>query len=325
MAVGWEDLLADPDYRVISPWLGERFVRVWARKWALATPLREYGWYRFRVSGRSCTLDAAVDPQPELLSSVVRGYLVGDRIVVDDTRVDPNPETIVQFSERVHLIEAGLDRFARVSAGRMREHGPLIYRAPEMPLGPEEDVLAAYMHGVESVGSVKGVTPSLDAAFRMEVWQRAEAARRRAELAELRRAEEARRAVEERKRELVERLGDGASRRQMATIDFAEAARAALAVGGAEYLDHVRAPQPGEMVVRFRLDQRGFECSCDERTLRIIDAGICLTGRSGVRGDSLFTLESISSVIRDAERQRVLVVLRRVGGYENEYEDYEDD
>ena len=65
------------------------------------------------------------------------------------------------------------------------------------------------------------------------------------------------------------------------------------------------------------MNARRFECTCDERTLQIIDAGICLTAHyddpdfeEGTRGDTFFTLESLPAVIRQAEREHRLVVLR---------------
>jgi hypothetical protein len=106
-----------------------------------------------------------------------------------------------------------------------------------MPLGPEDEVLKAFEDESASVDNIRGVPPALDAAFRMERWQRIEAARRRAELERQRREEEEKRQKEERRKQIAEKLGDGAGRREMAQVDFAEAAKAALAVGGAHYLD----------------------------------------------------------------------------------------
>jgi hypothetical protein len=53
--------------------------------------------------------------------------------------------------------------------------------------------------------------------------------------------------------------------------------------------------------------------------LRIIDSGICLTAHyddpefeAGTKGDGFFTLESLPSVIREAQRDGKLVVYRHV-------------
>lgn len=311
--MGWRDLLPGQDERVELPWLGGRLLRSRTRTWTIGGSLpREHGWYSFLLIGRTAAQPAPVDARPEILSWIVKGYLVGDRLVADGARVEPDPKRIVEFSEPVRLLEAGLDRFARVSAGRVYEDGPLVYVRQEMPLGPEADVLQAFLDGAASVAHVKGVPCALDAAFRMEVWQREEAERRRRELERLRREEEERLAREARRRELIERLGDGAARRDLAKIDFVEAARGALAVGGAELLDHRLSHRHGEHVVRYRLDGQRFECLCDDR-LRIIDAGICLTNSdTGEKGDSCLTLESLAAVVREAIREEKLVIYRHV-------------
>ncbi len=95
----------------------------------------------------------------------------------------------------------------------------------------------------------------------------------------------------------------------MALENFAEGAKAALSVGGAEYLDH-RSRGNGEWVVKYRLEGQRFECICDT-SLRIVDAGICLTDHdTRERGDDYFTLESLPAVILEAIAEDKLVVLR---------------
>lgn len=319
--MSWRDLLQTEKETLTFPWVGGKTLQTNdGRSWFISGVYpRELGWHEFEVKGRKAHHLGSVSAEPDHLGFMVQGYLVGDRIIPDGVRVDPDPKKIITFSERVFLIEDGLDRFVRVQAGRMHEGGPLIFRGLEMPLGPEEDVLGAFLDQKASVDAIAGVTPALDAAFRMESYQRAEAVRRRLEEERRRREEEERLAQEEKRRQLVERLGDGAGRRVMAAVDFDQAARAALAIGGAELLDVKRAPRRGEMVVTFRLNRRRFACTCDERTLRVIDAGICLTAHyddtdfeAGTRGDTWFTLESLPSVIREAEQTGRLVVFRHV-------------
>ncbi len=312
--MGWKDLLQTGDEKLVSPWVGGRSLRSGARTWTIDGKLPpEHGWQTFKLNGRKAVIGASADPDPEALRHQVKGYLVGDRLVSDSAGVDPDPSKIVGQSETVQLLDPGLDRFVRIVAGRTHEDGPLVFQGQEMPLGPEDDVLKAYLDQVPSVDAVRGVPPALDAAFRMETWQRAEAERRRIEVERLRREEEERIAREERRAQIVKQLGDAAGRREMATYDFAEAARAALRVGGAEFLDHRQAYRRGEMVVRFRYDHRRFECTCDAATLRIIDAGICLTDHNtGEKGDTFFTLESLPSVIREANELGKLVVFRHV-------------
>jgi hypothetical protein len=304
------------------------FLRSGERVWNIIGRLpREPGWYEFSIYGRDARLLQAGEINEQVLCNPVHGYLIGDRLVADGTNVNPEPSKIAEQSEPVLFIEPGLDRFARIIAGRICDDGEFIFIRQDFPLGPEEEVLAAFRRQAASVQDVKDVTPALDAAFRMESWQRAEAIRRRAELERQRAEEEARRIQEERRAQLAQAIGTGVGRRQMALVDFAEAARAALAAGGAVYVDHRAAPQRGEMVVVFRIDRRQFECVCDSTQLRIIDSGICLTGHgTGIRYDDRLTLESLPGVIRQAIREGKLVVFRHVGGadYDNQ-DDYEDD
>lgn len=311
--MGWRDLIAKGNESVTAPWLGGKVLHLHDRSYNITGALpREHGWYTFKVEGRTVKSPVPSDPVPEDLMYPVRGYLIGDRIVSDHVRVGNDPKDIVKVSQQVHLLSEDLDRFARISAGFIYEGGPCIYKGLEMPLGPEEEVLQAYLDRSKSVSEVKGVTPSLDAAFRMETWQREEADRRREELERIRKEEEERRAREEKRRQLVEKLGDAHGRREMAKHDFGEAARAALAVGGAELLDHRKYQRRNEWVVRYRLDGRRFECICDNN-LGIVDAGICLVDHdTGEKGDTYFTLESLPAVVRQAEREARLVVFRHI-------------
>lgn len=313
--MSWRDLLQTTDETVRLPWVGGRSLRTWERAFRLDGPLpAEHGWCLFKITAARVVRLMRPAPACELtLRRASMGYLVGDRLVRDEVRVETDPDKLVAMAERVHLIEPGLGRFTRVAVGRAHEGGPLIFQGQEMPLGPEESVLQAFLDAKATVDDVPGVVPALDVAFRFETWQRAEVARRREEERLRRERDDADRAARERMVQLREQLGTGQGRRAMALTDFAEAARAALAVAGAEYLDHRKAYQPGEMVVQFRFDRRRYECTCDARTLRIIDAGICLTDhRTGEKGDARFTLESLPDVIRQAIAEDKLVVWRHV-------------
>lgn len=320
--MSWRDLLQEENDSRVFPWCGGRVLTdATHAKWNIMGNLpRDYGWYRFALRGRQATVEIVADPAVDSLIHRKCGYLVGNRLVPDGVRVDPDPRAFVANGlPEVYLVDDGLDRFVRVQVGKVHEDGPHIFCGLEFPLGPEEEVLGAFLDQAASVDHIAGVTPALDAAFRMETFQRAEAERRRQEEARRLREEEERRAQEERRRQLVEQLGDGAGRRAMAREDFAQAARAALAIGGAELLDTRRAVARHEMVIRFRLDGQRFECTCNEHTLRIIDAGICLVAHyddpdfeHGERGDTLFTLESLPGVIRQAIREGVLHRFRHV-------------
>lgn len=323
----WKDLLQTPDESIVSPWVGGRSLRAEERAWDIVGRLPPaHGWHTFRLSGRKAHWAARADAAPDKLRHILRGYLVGDRIVREDARLDPDPARIVEFSEPVLLLEDGLDRFVRIAVGRSHKGGPLIYSGPEMPLGPEDEVLQAFRANKTSVSDIKHVSPALDAAFRMESYQRAEAVRRRAELERLRKEEEERLAREERQRELLKTVGSAAGRRAVAEYDFEKAARAALQVGQSEYVDHRKSANKGEMIVTFKVNGRDFECVCHEKTLGIIDPGICLVNHAtGEHTGLRFTLESLPSVIREAIAKHKLVVWRRVGDWhDDDREDWDD-
>lgn len=300
--MGWRDLLQAEGETIVAPWVGGSSITLASRRWRLVAPPADPGWYRFAVRGRDVSVEAPAEPDFDVFVTVRVGHLVGDRLVPDETVAHADPVSIATSGSRVHLLPPGLDRFARISAGRVVPDGRWFFKEEEFPLGPEDEVLTAWQDELPSTSHIRGVPPALDAAFRLERWRREEAARRRAELEAARRREE-----------LARTLGDGAGRRVIAAQDFEAAARAALAVGGARLLEHRASVNAGEMVVRFRLDDMRFECTCDARTLRIIDAGVCLVDHeTDERGDTYFTLESLPGVIRQAEEEGVLVVFRHV-------------
>ncbi|MEQ9317947.1 MAG: hypothetical protein RIF41_02270 [Polyangiaceae bacterium] len=310
--MGWRDLLQAEPERVVFPWVGGRRLFEDQRVLTLTgkTPA-EHGWHRFAISGRTASWDGEALPEPHRFVARREGYLIGDRLVPDQVRIGNDMAALTERCPPIHLVEPGLDRFARVTAGRLTHDGPLVYEGPAFPRGPEDEVLTAFFDGAEDVDHIPTVAPALDAVFRIERWRQAEAERSRREAEELRRREAERECRREIRRKLAERLGDGATRRQAAKVDFTEAARAALAVGGAELLDARRSYHASEMMVRFRYGGRRFECICDKDTLRIIDSGICLIDHAtGVQGDQRFTLESLPGVIAQAQREGALVVFR---------------
>jgi len=313
--MGWQDLLASGGDRTL-PWLGGRQIHTKDRTWTIKGRLPlEYGWYIFDTSaGRQARLKGEAEPDPAYEGQqVVRGFLVGDRLILDAARVDPDPAKLIEQTEPVFCVERGLDRFTRATAVRDKEDR-LIYMQMEFPEGPEAEVLAAYQDRKDSVNDIPNVTPALDLAFRWISYQRAAAEARAAELARIRAEEEAKLAEEERKRRLFEQIGTGEGRRALAVVDFTAAATAALAMGGAVFLDARDGYKKGEKVVQYRFRHRRLECVCDAKTLRIIDAGVCLDDHRGTKGDTWFTLESLPTVIDEAMDLGKLVVWRNVDG-----------
>jgi len=308
--MGWRDLITEEELAVVAPWMGGRSLHSGGRTRTITGTLpEEHGWYRFSVRPRAAEVVEAAMAAPERLGWMQTGFLVGNRFVPDYAQSGQLEGRLAGRFAQVHLLEEGLERFARIEVGAMRQHGNLVYRGLAFPLGPEDEVLTAFLDKNSSIHDVKGVIPSLQAAFDLECYERDKADERRRELLRLREEEAARRARDEERQRLAESLGNGAGRREMARVDFHSAATAALAVGGAELLD-ARSGRGGERVVRYRLDGRRYECVCDSQ-MRIIDAGVCLTDETtGEKGDTFFTLESLPAVIRQADREGVLVVYR---------------
>lgn len=253
------------------------------------------GWYVWSVKGRKASFPQIAEPQVEALGWVRPGCLIGDRIIFDEDRTP----------SQVYFVEPGLVKFTRISVGKIYPEGPWIYRGLEMPLGVEDAVLHAFEDRLPSLDGLKHVTPALSTAFRIETEYRLYQERLEVDREEKRRQEEERARVEEMRR----RLGDAGARREIAKIDFEAAARAALREGGAEFLSTMRG-QRGEHIVRYKVDLQRLECVVDDQ-LHILDAGICLTDHdTGIKYDDILTLESLPSVVREAEREGRLVVWR---------------
>ena len=174
--MGWEDLLApEGGTQKVLPWTGGRQVFGEGRTWNLrGRQPQEHGWYNFDVSGgRKARLvgEAEADMDYDTGRKVLRGYLVGDRLIPDGTRVVVDPNQLITQTLPVHLVELGLDRFARAVVAE-REDGQLIYVRQEFPQGAEAEVEAAYQDRKGSVDGIKDVTPALDLSFRWLSHQR---------------------------------------------------------------------------------------------------------------------------------------------------------
>lgn len=310
--MGWRDLITEEDLAIVAPWMGGRSLHSCGRTRTITGPVpEEHGWYRFSAKPRLAEVMEPAQPAIETLRWLQTGFLVGNRFVPDHAQPGQLERCLAGRFAQVHLLESGLERFSRVEVGATRQHGRLVFRGLAFPLGPEEEVLAAFLDKNYSIIKVRGVIPSLQAAFDLECYQRNRAQERREALERLQRTEATRLVREARQQQCIESLGTGSGRRDMAAIDFHSAAAAALTIGGAELLD-ARVGQPGEYLVRYRLDGRRYECVCDVK-MRIIDAGVCLTDdATGEKGDTFFTLESLPAVIRQADREGVLVVYRHV-------------
>lgn len=313
--MGWQDLLSESSGRLVAPWLGGRRIFRGSRAWRVSGGYpREFGWYSWDLNGRKANKVEVSDPDPDYGDGweICRGYLVGDRFVHEHVENRIEIGEVAELMHPVFFVEPGLDRFAFVSIVRDPERR-CIYQQELFALGPEDEVRRAFIDRKESVDDIKGVTPALDLAFRFATRQRQVVEERRAEL-------ERRRLEEERLEEARRSIGTGVGRRMLAGRDFEAAARAALAVGGAELLDIRNGRTANEAVVQYRCEHRRLECVARRDTLAIVDAGICLEDhQTHEKGDTYFTLESLPAVVKQAIREHKLVVWRHVEG------DMEDD
>jgi hypothetical protein len=316
--MGWQDLLEGSSGPLVAPWLGGRRIYSGERTWRVIGKLpREFSWYLWELQGRTASWLRKSEPDADygFNFTKVKGYLLGDRIIPDGP-VDPRPEKLYGQTKNVHLIEEGLDRFSYVQTV-IDPDGRFIYSQQLFPLGPEDEVRRAFIDRKESVDHIAGVVPALDLAFRFATHQRQLLEERRAELERIREEER-------RREEAMRNMGTGLGRRTLAATDFETAARAALAVGGAELLD-VRPGHRNEMIVQYRFQNRRLECVAHKDSLQIIDSGICLEDhRTREKGDTYFTLESLPAVVQQAIREGRLVVYRHVDGDVDDDDYWED-
>ena len=315
--MGWKDLLSKGEQQVL-PWVGGRelidagVLGKPKRIYRLSRLPQEYGWYNFELSGRKASplkKDTCVWDRFYLGGDkVVRGYVVGDRLVPDDARVETVPERLIEQTQPIALVEGGLDRFAKGYGAILQDDLPLVYVGMLFPEGPELEVEVAYQDRLPSVDHIPGVSPALDLAFRWLTWVRDEQEEHERKLEEGRAKEEARQQV-------LKDMGTGLGRRNLAQRDFNAAARAALSLSGSELLDVREGRGEHEKIVQYRFRHRRLECVVHAETLRVIDSGVCLN-RHGEKGDTYFTLESLPGVIGQALDMRRLVVYRHAPGDE---------
>lgn len=329
--MNWQDLVSDKE-ELVLPWTGGREVFRRNRSWKIEGRVpREFDWFRFQIDGgRKTTLlgPGELDPGFEEGHPTVKGYLVGNRLIPDNARVTPEPEKFIDQTIEVFIPERGLERFTRAVVVRLT-NGNHVYVRQEFPQGPEGEVQEAYQNRKDSVDNIPGVTPALDLAFRFVSRERILAEARAIELEKIRVAEEAKRAKEEKFREALKQAGTGSGRRALALVDFNAAAKAALAISGAEFLDSRDSYNRGEKVVQYRFLGYSLECVVQSSTLGIIDSGICLTNeRTGEKGDHLLSLESLPGVVKEAVDGHKLVVYRHGDGHNrraNHYDEYDGD
>ncbi len=319
------------------PWLQGDAVDARERRLRLRARPAAPGWWRFRVDGRWASPLAPAEPEPELLQGLERasGHLVGGRLVLAGGAVEP-----VWL-----LPEEEPPRFAPCRARRwwsgelLFEELPFEGEAEEAVRRAFEDGLA--LEGVVGVPATLRAAFGLtlvEAAARaqgarvapLEVRQRlgevaeggpalaaevvrallAERARATAEREAARRAAEAARLEEQRlseRREVVERQrGRGPARRRdpRGGSDPRERVEEALRGAGAALLD-LRRLGGDQLEVRWRFLGERFVSLVEAGSLRVIDAGICLSGT-----DAEVNLASLPGVVREGAERGLLVMTR---------------
>lgn len=309
----WENLLESENVKAL-PWVGGRLIHYQNRTWKISGRLPiEFGWYDFNLDGgRNATLTGPAEPNPDFENehTTVQGYLVGNRLIPDTARVEVDPDKLIEQTLQVFLVDESLERFSRAVVVRTKV-GDHIYLRQEFPQGPEAEVTEAYEDRLVSTEHIKGVTPALELAFRWSSVQREKAEERERERLRILEEEARKKEAEARRQEALKNIGTGAGRRALAQHDFNAAAKAALALSGAVFLDARPDARPGCVVVKYRFQNQRLECVVQKETLGIVDAGFCLTDHdTGEKGDTYFTLESLPTVVAEAIRRGKLVIWR---------------
>lgn len=306
-------------------------------------PLRP-GFYRFAITGQGAQLLGPAEAPPLDDLKAVRGHILGARLVLPSGEVEP----LFGLPEEVP------PRCSPILARRWPT-GELLFGQLEFESDAEEVARRALQDGLTLAG-VKAVPASLRAAFAYTVAERtaqrlstpaspleilpyvSDIAERGAVAVEqaLARLQDERRAyaatLAQRERTAAASASppratppappvrpaapafSGRSRHQRSSEERAEAA---LEAAGATLLDS-RALLRGQLEVTYRFRGQRFISIVDSTTLQVIDAGVCLAG-----ADSLVTLESLPSVIKEAIETHRLVITRRAPGdsYDEDYDD----
>lgn len=301
--VTWESLLS-ANVTLALPWTGSDSVHSCDRSWKILPPLPpEHGWYEFEITGGRTAAAKSLALPPfgfEDEYDQVKGYVIGDRFIPDGVRVVADPSRLVSQTVPLHLVDSSLSMLTRAVAVITRD-GKLVFAKQDFPCESDAVVVQAYEDKLSTISHIKHVPPALDLAFRFLTHQR-----------NLKLERERKYVEGEKRRELLKSSSSAIGRREIAKHDFDAAAKAALQVAGAEFLS-ANEEYRGHMAVRYRYRNRRFECVVNRHTLRIVDAGICLTDHdTDEKYDDRFTLETIPLVVGEAIDKGVLVVWRRI-------------
>ncbi|MEZ4263827.1 MAG: hypothetical protein R3B36_32340 [Polyangiaceae bacterium] len=318
---------ADRRLRVVAP--GDHAQTTGSRPPAL-TP----GFYLFDVRGRAAHVVAPAEAPDTSGLPLVRGHLVGDRVVTTAPRTAGARFTSSLSARAPTVALLPEDEPAPLSVCRARvwHSGELIFESLDFDGEAEEDARLALERG-DGLADARGVASTLRAAFGLATGLRVAAADGVAvsagELAPhlpslatggataaralLLRLEEQRAEARERARTRARDATYAAIRAaapaprtaRRGRDDPSARAEEALTSAGASMLS-VRSLRAGQLEVAFRFEDERFVSVVHATTLQVIDSGICLSGE-----DDLVTLESLPGVIREAMRTGRLVITRR--------------
>lgn len=310
---------------LVLPYFGGRFVtrasfrRLRITSPAVGAPILSPGWWRFQVSGRYATPIEKVDPDPLILAhrAHVRGHSIGDLVVWDGAIPEP-----------VHLIPDDRPaRFALITAARWGND--LIFGNLLFETEAEESARRAF-EDQRSLREIKGIPATLRAAFgyaiAFDVARRMNVPLAPVEIAGsivgLAERDDGRVLAELLVNEIIHARRTHLSTAAIPVLpairlqreeDIEARCGISLRKGGAELLDLRQ--MDGELVeVTYRFMAQRFQSIVNRRTLQVIEAGICLSGR-----DNLATLDTLPAILREAIQTHRLVITRH-GDYEPEYE-----
>jgi hypothetical protein len=271
------------------------------------------GWWSFGVSGRHATpKEEAETPDTSRLPSI-RGHLCGDWLFVSGSRV-----------ERLFLMPEEEPPMLAPARGRRWHDGNHLFDSLEFESEAEEAARAALLGGSTTLEAIKGVTPSLRAAFGFAMLERG--ARERGLAVSARAVVGRVHAIATRSLSTAAVLDELEARRfqldptSMHRQDVSRATRSrtaatrdnveprivdALAPTGADLLA-VRLLGERNVEVVFRYLGEQFIAVVDWETLHVYDSGICLDGY-----DEMLGLDSLPSVIAEAVETNQLNITRR--------------
>lgn len=291
---------------MVLPYLGGSSVHAADRRLRVSTRVAA-GWWRFEVEGRNATPKEQAERLDTSALQSMRGHLVGDWLFTSGTT-----------AERMFLMPNEEEMFTPAIARRWYG-GDHLFDTALFADEAESAARDAFFAGASSLEGIKGVAPSLRAAFGFAVIRR-EAATIGLEVSPrevLARAHEVAsgtlapapivQALEAR-RYTIQPTSDHRRHRPttVATRENAETrACAALEPTGADVLA-VRLTGDRTLEVVFRFRGERFIAVVDWESLHVYDSGICLSG-----ADEMLGLDSLPSVIGEAMDDGVLHITRR--------------